>query len=399
MKFFFGTLISVALLAPQATWADCVSGSHSATGFATPTSMTMTFTQVRLVKTDNTSLTLFSGTTDQTFNRADSNFSALTNSGSTILVPEGRYAEAQICYNTSRSVVLNNVTYQGANGTKFNNAAGIWSVTAGGACDTDVVNDADPGTATTLTGFVVGSGSNNCSSSYFRSPICVSPGGSGCESTDIVVDPASTTPNIVVMLDMYHSVGVDANNGSLDNHIPVYPYATIGFPGAAIHMRANSGTNYNNLSMLFARDGSMLYAASFGQHGSACNGNGFVSVTSAPAGAYVNAYGPTAVMTSDATAGTASFVAGGCSGSTCTSSGLNVITNWKQAVTNTTNVTCSADTTGSLGYTYTGGAGGGTVSYTIARVVDPSNIFGICTSSFISGSTGSCAATGGDGYP
>jgi hypothetical protein len=81
--------------------------------------------------------------------------------------------------------------------------------------------------------------------------------------------------------------------------------------------------------------------------------------------------------------------------------GLISLPGWKQAVNNTVASTCSDDTTGSLGgYSYTGGncaVSGksiGALTYSIVRIADPNNILGTCTSSFITGQTSSCAASG-----
>src|SRR5205085_1214477 len=65
-----------------------------------------------------------------------------------------------------------------------------------------------PATATTLTGYVVGNGTNNCSSSYFASPVCVSADASHCSTGDNIVDPGTTVPNLNIMLDLFNSVGV-----------------------------------------------------------------------------------------------------------------------------------------------------------------------------------------------
>src|SRR5581483_2963785 len=111
----------------------------------------------------------------------------------------GRFVGVQVCYNTDRSVKLNGDVYHGTNGVKFNDGQAITSVgTTATAADSVAIS----GTATTLTGYVVGNGSNNCSASYFAKPVCVSSDPSKCQAGDQQVDPGTTVPNLNIMLDM-----------------------------------------------------------------------------------------------------------------------------------------------------------------------------------------------------
>src|SRR6185295_4848484 len=189
-----------------------------------------------------------------------------------------------------------------------------------------------------LSGYVVGNGSNNCSSSYFAKPVCVSTDAGHCQAGDNRVDPGTTVPNLNIMLDMFNSVGVDPANNTLDNHIPIYPYPTIGTPGAAIHLTNAAAGVIGNISLLFGNDKALLYSSAYGNQtvNGLCSGVGFVSVTAGPAGAFINSYGPTAVQSFDGTA-KVQFATGNCgTSSTCVSSGINVLDNVIQDKDSTT---------------------------------------------------------------
>src|SRR6185436_16079511 len=83
-------------------------------GFVTPTEMTITFTSAQLIKSDNTNITLLSGSYPTTFTKGAADFASI--SLASITAPEGRFIGVQICYNTDRSVKLNNDKYYGIAG-------------------------------------------------------------------------------------------------------------------------------------------------------------------------------------------------------------------------------------------------------------------------------------------
>ncbi|MBL7716450.1 MAG: hypothetical protein JNL01_13375 [Bdellovibrionales bacterium] len=368
------------------------------TGYVTPSEMTITFTELRLIKSDNKQLTLLSGTFPHTFKKSDSGFASV--SLSSIIAPAGRFVGVQVCYNTERTVKLSGDKYHGTNGATCSNGNNLQTTGTGSAVAAAAVS-VGSGTGNTLSGFTVGNGTNNCSASYFARPVCVTSDSSSCESGDSVVLTGTTVPNLNLLLDMYNSVGVDCSDGSLDSHIAVYPYPTIGNPGAAFHFKYAGATDTANMTLLFSSDRKLLYSAAWGTSTSStakfCSGNGFVTATSAPAGAYLNAYGPTAVQSYDSGSSLVQFAAGNCgSGSTCTSNGINQVNGFPASVAGTVTVGCVADsaaTPANLGFGYTAGAGvSGTVSWNVQRITDPSNIFGVCAS-------GTCVAAGDTYYP
>lgn len=367
------------------------------TGFVTPTEMTITFTSLRLVKSDNSNITLLEGEFPHTFKKTDTDFSAV--SLSKITAPAGRFIGASFCYNTNRTVKLNGDKYYGENiGGYTSGTTTLYSVGTD-AIAPGSIQTTSTGSPTTLSGYVVGNGTNNCSTSYFNLPVCVSTDSTKCSSGDQIVNPNTSVPNLNILLDMYNSVGVDAVSNTLDNHIPVYPYPTIGTPGAAVHYTIKSGSALGNISLLFSSDKKLLYAAAYstGTVTGMCGGNGFVNVTAAPTGAFMNNYGPTAVQSYDATGGAGGnglvqFAAGNAGTSNnSVSSGIIQITQPLQAQgTSTIATSCVADSAATppyLGFTYTSGSGGGggSANYTISKIVDPSGIFSNKT-----GCTGIC---------
>jgi hypothetical protein len=353
-------------------------------GFVTPAELTITFTQLSVIRSDNSQLTLLSGTYPTIFKRSDNDFAAV--SLSTITAPEGRFIGVQICYNTDRSVKLSGNEYRGPTTSGVADGDLLYSIgTTATANNSITKTNPSPTSPTTMTGYVVGNGTNNCSSSYFAVPVCVSGDPTHCVAGDNRVDPGTTVPNLNIMLDMFNSVGVDATSMTLDNHIPVYPYPTIGTPGAAIHLTSTTASAIGNISLLFGNDKKLLYSAAYGAGGLAgfCSGNGFVSVTGAPAGAFLNGYGPTAVQSFDGSH-KVQFASGNCgTTTTCTSNGIDVLPDVIQPLNGTTALSCVADNNATppyLGFTYTAGTGdlSGTPTFTIKKIIDPANIFGQC---------------------
>ncbi len=380
-------------LLPVLALAFSAQAFANATGFVTPSEMTITFTRLSLIKSDNKQLTLLSGTYPTTFKKSTAGFSSV--SLSSVIAPAGRFVGVQVCYNTARTVKVSGDVYEGTSGSISNGATlyshGSDALVAGAV-------DLSPAANTTVGDFVVGNGSNNCSSSYFGSPVCVTSDASLCTSGDSIVNAGTSVPNLNLLLDLYHSVGVDASNGALDNHIPVYPYPTIGTPGAAFHLK---GGAVGNITLLFAQDKKLLYSASYGAGSSpsgTCSGNGFVSVSAGPSGAFINSYGPTAVQSYNSTSGKVQFAAGNSgSGNNSVSNGIVTIDSILHAVGTTVNVTCVADSAADpayLGYTYSTGSGVSGASsgnYTIQRITDPNGVFASST-----GCTGTCVPGGGD---
>ncbi len=370
------------------------------TGFVTPSEMTITFTRLSLIKSDNKQVTLLSGSYPTTFKKSDAGFASV--SLSSITAPAGRYAGVQVCYDTARTVKLNGDVYAGSSGGVISLTSSLY--THGGSALSTGAADITNSSVAAVTGYVVGNGSNNCSSSYFNSMVCVTNDSSACTSGDIVVNTTATVPNLNLLLDLYNAVGVDASTGALDNHIPVYPYPTIGSPGAAFHLAGGAtSADVANITLLFSQDKKLLYSAAYGSGSTpagTCSGNGFVNATAGPAGAYINSYGPTAVQSYNDSTGMVQFAAGNSgSGNNSVSGGMMTINNIRQAQGQTVTVKCFPDSSATppyLGYTYSSSSGtgnSGTSLYYIRRITDPSGIFASST-----GCTGVCPPANTDPF-
>jgi len=229
-----------------------------AQGFITPTSLSMTITNLALIPVgagtnSNNYNTLISTNTPFTVNRADTDFVA--SSLGKISIPAGRFSGISITYLSARSFKANGVKYTGMNGTAISNGNTVYSsgtdASLAGAITTTV------GTATTLGNYSAG-GSNTTSGSttYFPNIICVGAGGVGCQSGDTILDPTTTSVGAYIMLDLYNVINVNADTGSASMVTPSYPYVVFGTPGAAIHLESvTAGTSASEITLLF--DGSM----------------------------------------------------------------------------------------------------------------------------------------------
>lgn len=403
------------------------------TGAVTPTSVTITVTGVNAIDENNSYSTISSTQTEVTFTRTDSNMANVKIADFSI--PQGRYIGISISYLAARKIKLDGVYYQGADGTGFtaSHGAKLWStadVTDGLAVNSVTTTlTATPSTLTLVPtkadGTLYGATDKFASITYFSSPFCVTKDTSICKTGDTIVDGNSQTPSIGLLLDMFHNVGIDGRTAqmSLDNHYGSYPYAVANGAGAAIHLTATNGLTGNDRSisdatLLFDSSKKLIYAQTaatgngLGSSSGWCSGVAAVTATGAPSGSQFNKYGPTFVMTFDSTTGVAKFAAPG-NGTASYPSGVMAYTDLLKAVGQTTTSTCVADdlaTPPYLGYTYNKGTGvAGSTNWTISRIVDPTGIFGKCTSTatgFItgtgSGGGGSCkdpAITNADGYP
>lgn len=429
--------------------------AQAGTGFATRSKITFKLTRISLGVSGGSAVDVYTvpsggvspsncpdGSTDalcHDFNRGDADMSAATLSSISVPYPR-RYSGVSVCYKTSRFVQLDGVKYQGTTQAGGLTDGDTVYTTGSDATATNTVTKTAPAGgahAPSLANYVSGNGSENCSMTTFTAPICVAHMSNATEAAtcvtttdsthpvaDQIIDLDSATPDVNIMLDMYHCVGVDGASTTmqLDPHVACYPYATIGKPGAAIHLSYNASGTYANVVLLFGNDGKLAYASSDANGGPIngfCSGVGAVSLSGASADS-----GVTWAMdfsTSAPTKGRVRFATGNCgTTTTCTSSGVLTMDNVLQAAGSTVNVTCPADNASNpFGLSYTGGPGQtGTAAFTISRVVDPQNLFktkGFVTTAlcsltdphYVAGSApagategGTCATvTTGGGYP
>lgn len=371
----------------------------SATGYTTPTEIQLTVTNISVVNTEGREITLFSGSQAMSFKRADRDFATVALSS--VIVPEGRYKKVKYTLASANwSVKLTGTRYDGSTqgslvagdtiSTTGSTSARDSAITESTAAGNLLPNLNTPGTPST----------SFSSEAPFGAIYCVAAAQSSCQSSDIWVGGPQTPPNVVFMMDLYHSVAVDGANLALAYSYVSYPFISIGSPGAAIHLSNGSGSDWSDISLFFNSNRTLAYGAvnTLGSAGIR-NGNTFVSSTSENyifAGVYTHSTGQVQipVASRDMTLGRQKSL------------GLMTIANVKQSVGSTTTISCADDTSGSLGgVTYTGSSSivascGTAATYTITRIVDPNGILGTCTGNYISGMTGSCSNTSSsDGYP
>ncbi|MGZ3688278.1 MAG: hypothetical protein ACXVBW_08255 [Bdellovibrionota bacterium] len=394
--------------------------ANGTTAFVTPTTQILTMTGLSLIDVSATSKTIFTGTQTLTFNRADTDFAAV--SLPSVTIPFGRYVAAKLAFNGIKQIKISgNKLTTTSNTGGFNAGVQVTSVGAAGSDGTASSSVSVSAGTGNLINYTWQAGGNATQTTYFSGVYCIDSSQSNCKSTDTFVNSASVA--LYLMMDLYNSVPVDGSVGALDNHAVTLPIVTIGKPGAAIHMSSNgslNGSNGTELSFVFDSNGKLINIpiSNTSAATSFCTGNGNAgNVTAGPSGVTI----PTAdasgsnmmfvATTTSAGTGTIQYVAAGPNpGQSGGTRGIQNVTGWKQSVDQTVSIQCIADSAGTpagLGYTYPTGTGsaGGTTTLTIVRIVDPGNVLGTCTSSspgYVSGSSGVCAsptiATASDHY-
>lgn len=387
-------------------------------GPVTPNSVKYVFNSAQITTVAGENYSLFSSPVQHTFLKSDPDFANTEIAGVTI--GYGRYKSVSLCFSTSVELIISGAKYYGASGDLFNNGATIYGQSDG------TVDDSNPGAVHSIV-VTTSSSDQNCTETFFRNPLCVTQSGTtGCESGDqIYTAEGKINPNtgeldlgsgaavklqISFLMDMLNGVIVNADTGEVTTAPAVK--ITLGKPGAAIHLGKWDGGGATDVSLIFGNDGTLLSANATeypGTHAAGhCNGGSTASVTAVPSGSPL-ATGINFITYIDSSTGLVAYPAtASCSDSSnCTPMGFNIFTNVLQEVGQTTTVSCVDSSDGSVpqylkDFTYQGTVGSGeagTPSFEIKRIVDPTNLFGICTSSsagYISGTTSVCTYTGSD---
>jgi hypothetical protein len=411
------------------TIASCLAASSAFAepttyGYVTPTSIQITFHTVTLIQAGSTpnderDVKVLDGSYVTSFNRADPDFEA--SPFGDVDIPEGRYVAIRITYDAAWSVKLDGTIYQGRQqGNAVSGTTAFFTTGSDGSAPNSISTSIAQGSSASFATFApLGGQTLGVSTTVFASPICVSADGKGdgCEAGDRIVG-GDDPPDINVLLDLYHSVGIDPTMLSLAGG-PTYPFATVGRPGAAAHYIVTNIEGFiSDVSLLLTSDAKLQFASVAGDSYSdpaglfpgVVPGVNVAPVTAAPAGEFHPVQGSMMIGDADLAGGKAQFPAGGCDGSGCFSHGLLTIDGFSRAAADTALMSCAPDTDGALGYTYAGGdctpngftmPNTGTTHFTIARIVDPAGVLGSCTSTspgFLHGGTCSAAGTA-DGYP
>jgi hypothetical protein len=414
------TLLALSVLAVPFT-----ASAISYTGFVTPSELTYHFSSVQAISDSGSYISLVTDAFSATFKRTDADFAGVELKD--ISMPFGRYKGVQICQTSEVQVKLNGNTFDGPSGSLLSHGATLYTVKTDNSTGT-IATSAGSGAVTATI-----SNSAGCYSTYLTTPICVTDdsqvecqagdqvytaSGRVANSKDSTTPPSGiTTLQIYLMVDLYDSVAIDSGTGQ----IAAAPNVAIvaGKPGAAIHLGKSSSSGTANASLLFGPDKKLLTVVvgqypggSSGYIPEICSGQNNPYVTGGPSDAPIKT-GIVPVGAFDITANSGkgkiqSAAVGSCMDeSNCLSQGMNVFQNFLQAVGNQATGLCIADSAATppyLGYTYPSGSGytGGNPAQNldIIRIVDPTNLFGICTASYVTGHTGSCSSVnaGTDGY-
>lgn len=415
MKYFF-------LLIPLIISTRAFAISY--TGYVTPTSLTYNFSSASLQTVGGSYTALITDAFSATFNRTDADFAGLTLKD--VSIPFGRYVAVSICQTSEVAVKFDGVTFDGPNGAAFNYGAALYTVKTDNSAGTVATSAGSGAVTTTFTN------SAGCYSTYFPTPLCVTDTSQAeCSEGDTVYttagevandkggttgDSGKVTLQLHLMVDLFDSIAVDSGTGQVAGAPNIA--IVIGKPGAAIHMNKSTSSGTANISMLFSSLSKLLTVTvnqypggSSGYMPELCGGQSNAYITGAPAGApistgivFFNLYDHTA--NSGKGKSQTPTVSSCMDESNCNSIGVNVLNDFIQPVGSNATALCIADSAATpayLGYTYTGGAGSGLstpATIQIKRIVDPGNIFGTCTGSYVNGHTGSCSSvnSGTDGY-
>jgi len=372
------------------------------TGFVTPAAWRFSVNKMSMIRHDNTRFVMHEGALEATFERASNDLIYV--GLKKIDIPEGRYVGASLCFEAQPQVLLSGQNYQGQSVNGFSTGTGLFS-SAVSAFAANALSTSAPAASGYLSAFQFFQ--DTCVDLYFTTSVCVRTGGASCKSFDRVIDPSVSMPHFTLFMDMQHSVGVDANQRSLTLTHSAFPVLLLGTPSVAINLHGQQGDNYGNITLILDSDKKLLHARSYGNLTTGfCAGSPGISVTGAVEGSYRNGFGPTAVSILNAFTGRVQFAAGNCTSlnTDCRSSGIVTLDSIYKEIGQTVTGNCVPDTAADpafLNYTYTAGAGSsGSISWIVARIVDPNQVLGTCNSTksgYQTGTNNQCSYFSGSG--
>lgn len=389
-------------------------------GPVTPTSVTYTFNSAQLTKFDNENYGLFQTPVQHTFRKSDPDFGNAEIKDVTI--GYGRYKSISLCFSTTVRMTFNGEKYNGRDGINiqqgdllYGQANGTVSTTNPGAVQNIILN--------------MGNGSQWCTSTYFKNPLCVvGPGGDNeCElGDDIYASEGKIDPNtgqldlglgapvklqISFLMDLLNGVIINADSGAVTSAPAVK--IVMGNPGAAIHLGKWDANGSTDVSMIFSNDKTLLSVMSSEYPGSHspgfCSGQSNAFVTTVPAGSSLPTNSINFITFFDEISGEVAYpnISSCMDANNCNPVGFNLFGNVLQEVAGVASVECVDENDADIplvllnyGYLSVGaGEAGGPQNLTIQRIVDPTNLFGICTPSsngYLAGKTGVCSFAGSD---
>ncbi|MCM2350520.1 MAG: hypothetical protein NDI69_10910 [Bacteriovoracaceae bacterium] len=411
-KKFKSVLVTLAMTTSTAILAQ-------EKGPVTPTSVTYIFNSAQLTMMDDDNYGLFQSPVAHTFKKSDPDFANQTLKD--ITIGYGRYKSISLCYNTNILLTIHAAKYNGRSGALINKGDYLFGQANG------KVSTVNPGTLNFLN-VSVSSLDQNCTTTYFKKPLCVVADGqnNNCETgDDIFTAEGQINPNtgeldlglgaavklqISLLMDMLNGVIINADTGE----VTTVPKVSIvlGDPGAAIHLGKWDNNGATDVSMIFSNDKTLLSVVSSeypGTHSPGfCNGQSNAFVSSVPTGSPLPVNSINFITFFDELSGNVSYpVVAACPDeNNCSPVGFNLFDNVIQEVSSIANVRCVDENDGGIpsvlldyGYTSVGSGEAGLESLEVQRIVDPTNLLGICTSGslgYMAGKTGVCTFVGSD---
>lgn len=389
-------------------------------GPITPTSVTYTFNSAQLTMFDGENYGLFQNPVQHTFRKSDPDFGNAEIKDVTI--GYGRYKSISLCFSTTVTMTINGERYNGRSGLNIDQGDLVYGQANGS------VSTTNPGAVHNIT-FNMGNGSQWCTATYFKNPLCVvGPGGDNeCEiGDDIYASEGKINPNtgqldlgmgapiklqISFLMDLLNGVIINADAGTVTTAPAVK--IVMGNPGAAIHLGKWDVNGSTDVSMIFSNDKTLLSVMSSeypGTHSSGfCSGQSNAFVTTVPAGSGLPTNSINFITYFDDVSGKVAYpnISSCVDSNNCNPVGFNVFDDVLQSVAGVASVECVDENHADVplvlldyGYLSVGaGEAGGPQNLTVQRIVDPTNLFGICTpmsNGYVAGKTGVCSFAGSD---
>ncbi|WP_408095568.1 hypothetical protein ACJVC5_11050 [Peredibacter sp. HCB2-198] len=388
-------------------------------GPVTPTSVTYTFNSAQLTKFDDDNYGLFQSPVQHTFRKSDPDFGNAEIEDVTIGF--GRYKSISLCFSTTVSMTFNGEKYNGRNGTNVNKGDLIYGQANG------TVSTINPGAVHPIQ-LNMGPETQWCTATYFKNPLCVvGPGLNECQIGDEIyssegkINPmtgeldlgmgAPVKLQISFLMDMLNGVIINADSGEVTTAPAVK--IVMGNPGAAIHLGKWDVNGSTDVSMIFSNDKTLLSVMSSeypGTHSQGfCSGQSNAFVTTVPFGSSLPTNSINFITYFDALSGKVAYpnISSCMDENNCNPVGFNIFSNVLQEVAQVATVECVDENNANIpavlleyGYLSVGaGEAGGAQNLTVQRIVDPTNLFGICTptsNGYLAGKTGICSFAGSD---
>lgn len=388
-------------------------------GPLTPTSVTYIFNSAQLTLMDGDNYGLFQKPFAHTFLKSDPDFANQTLKD--LVIGYGRYKSISLCFNTNVIMSIYAAKYNGRSGALINNGDYVYGQANG------KVSTVNPGTLNMLT-IPVSTDAQNCTTTYFKKPLCVvaDAQNNDCQAgDDIFTAEGQINPNtgeldlglgaavklqISLLMDMLNGVIINADTGEVTTAPKVS--IVLGSPGAAIHLGKWDNDGATDVSMIFSNDKTLLSVISSeypGTHAPGfCSGQSNAFVTTVPAGSFLPTNSINFITYFDELSGSVSYptITSCMDANNCSPVGFNIWDNVIQEVGSSASVKCVDEHDPSIpsvlldyGYTSIGAGEAGTQNLEVQRIVDPTNLFGICdvgSQGLMAGRTGVCTFNGAD---